>query len=75
MSNLKELVEIVNDIDTTIADLLEKHNISVMELGAIFTARFLRACQEVGDGDLFVQFCNEQVKIPEHMQEFRGDLH
>mgnify|MGYP003343163544 FL=1 len=75
MSNPKELVEIVNDVDTAIMNLLEKHQISIMELGSIFTARFVRACQEVGDGDLFVKFCNEEVRIPQHMQEFRGDLH
>ena len=75
MSELKELVEIVNDVDTAIMNLLEKHQMSVMELGSIFTARFVRACQEVGDGDLFVRFCNEEVRIPQHMKEYQGELH
>ena len=75
MSNPKELVEIVNDVDTAIMNLLEKHQMSVLELGSIFIARFVRAAQEVGDEDLFVRFCNEEVRIPENMKEYQGELH
>ena len=65
MSNLKELVEIVNDVDSAIANLLEKHQMSVLELGSIFTARFVRLAQEVGDGDF------DEI-IPEGLFRGRG---
>ena len=47
---------------------------SAMELGAFFVARLTRACQEVGDGSLFVQFCND-VQIPKYLEKERKELH
>ena len=74
METKNELEKIVNDIDLAIVSILEKYPMSAMELGAFFVARLTRACQEVGDGSLFVQFCND-VQIPKYLEKERKELH
>lgn len=76
MKDPEKLVIIVNDVDESIAVLFEKYqeDLSILEISSMIVARLTRICQEIGDGELFVKFCNERVHLPEDLEN-TGSLH
>jgi len=76
MEDTEKLLDIIRDIDDSVMDIYEKHEVDILTLSSMFVARLMRACQEAECAEHFAKFCNEHVYIPKDtIGDTEGRLH